>query len=135
AWPDITLLLVAVVLGARLVLLGVTLLWAALHARGGPSRRVRRTQERGAGAGLAHPAGLVRQAGVARRWVCTVGALLALLLAGGAATVSAALIVAAPVVDAFYTPPRDVPDEPGRLLRSEPFTREVPPAARAWRIL
>jgi pimeloyl-ACP methyl ester carboxylesterase len=39
------------------------------------------------------------------------------------------------VVDAFYTAPRNVPAEPGTLIRSEPFTRDVPADARAWRIL
>jgi len=36
---------------------------------------------------------------------------------------------------AFYTPPRDVPSEPGRLIRSERFTRDVPDGAEGWRIL
>ena len=39
-------------------------------------------------------------------------------------------------VDAFYTPPAEVPAEPGALLRSEPLTnRLLPEGARAWRIL
>lgn len=37
--------------------------------------------------------------------------------------------------DAFYTPPDGLPLQPGSLLRAEPFTRGVPPGARAWRIL
>jgi pimeloyl-ACP methyl ester carboxylesterase len=41
----------------------------------------------------------------------------------------------APTPDAFYTPPASVPGEPGRLLRAEPFTREIPAGASAWRIL
>jgi hypothetical protein len=36
---------------------------------------------------------------------------------------------------AFYTPPASVPAEPGVLLRSEPFTRDVPSDAQAWLIL
>jgi len=39
------------------------------------------------------------------------------------------------IPDAFYTPPADVPAEPGVLLRAEPFTRSVPVGAHAWRIL
>ncbi len=39
-------------------------------------------------------------------------------------------------VDAFYTPPAEVPDEPGALLRSELLTNRIlPEGARAWRIL
>jgi hypothetical protein len=35
----------------------------------------------------------------------------------------------------FYTPPSSIPATPGTVIRSEPFTRGVPEAARAWRIL
>lgn len=37
--------------------------------------------------------------------------------------------------DAFYTPPAQVSETPGQLLRVEPFERGVPPGARAWRML
>lgn len=37
--------------------------------------------------------------------------------------------------DAFYDPPARMPPAPGRLLRSEPFTRAVPDGMRGWRIL
>jgi pimeloyl-ACP methyl ester carboxylesterase len=37
--------------------------------------------------------------------------------------------------DAFYDPPLQRPTEPGRLLRHEAFSRAVPSAANAWRIL
>ncbi len=40
-----------------------------------------------------------------------------------------------PVPDSFHDPPAVVPDEPGRLLRAEPFVRAVPAGARAQRIL
>lgn len=43
------------------------------------------------------------------------------------------LSIAAP--GAFYTPPAAVASRPGLLLRSEPFTRDVPADARAWLIL
>lgn len=39
------------------------------------------------------------------------------------------------VPDAFYASPATVPAEPGRLLRQEPFDRQVPPGVRAWRVL
>lgn len=40
-----------------------------------------------------------------------------------------------PSPDDFYVIPEEVPAEPGRLLRAEPFNREVPEGATAWRIL
>lgn len=40
-----------------------------------------------------------------------------------------------PSPDAFYTPPANVPSTPGALIRSEPFTRNIPDGAEAWRIL
>ncbi len=35
----------------------------------------------------------------------------------------------------FYAAPASIPDEPGRLLKAEPFERGVPGGAQAWRIL
>jgi len=40
-----------------------------------------------------------------------------------------------PRPDAFYDAPADVPPAPGTLLRHEPFTRGLPAATRAWRML
>lgn len=37
--------------------------------------------------------------------------------------------------DAFYEPPAQKPADPGVLLRSEPYTKELPAGARGWRIL
>jgi acetyl esterase/lipase len=37
--------------------------------------------------------------------------------------------------DAFYDPPAQKPGEPGALLRSEPYTKDLPAGARGWRIL
>src|SRR5690606_17873413 len=72
---------------------------------------------------------------VLRRWVRTVAAVLALVLAGAAASVSLSIRAGSPVVDDFYAAPRTVPDEPGQLIRAEPFTRGVPQDALAWRML
>ncbi|MEA5117629.1 MAG: lipase family protein, partial [Propionicimonas sp.] len=116
AWPDITLLVTSVVFGARLIMSGFGWFWWALG--GG------RTEVTPAG----EPFGW-------RRWRRGLAALTALLLAVGAAVLSAALQRGSPVLDDFYAAPRDVPAEPGRLVRSEPFTQKVPADARAWRIL
>jgi len=37
--------------------------------------------------------------------------------------------------DQFYVAPPNTPIAPGSLIRSEPFTRQVPSNARAWRVL
>lgn len=115
-WPDITLLVVAVVFGARLIIVGLLLTWHALRVTA-PERRP-----------AAEPRGV-------RRWTRTIAAVVAVLLAVGAASLSATLRGGSPVVDEFYAAPRDVPDEPGRLIRAEPFERGVPENAVGWRIL
>jgi uncharacterized membrane protein HdeD (DUF308 family)/alpha-beta hydrolase superfamily lysophospholipase len=114
AWPDITLLVVAVVFGIRLMVFGLAHSWDALR---GPDTR---------------PAALP---GRLRRWMRTTGAAVALLVACVVALLSVGLNEGVATPDAFYTGPSDVPDQPGQLLRSEPFTRVVPDSARMWRIL
>ena len=115
SWPDITLLIVAVVFAARLIMSGLTELW--------------RTVRPGAGAAPRDP-----RAGW-RRWTRTIGAVATVALAVGAAAVSAALHAGSPVVDDFYAAPRVLPDEPGQLIRAEEVTRDVPDDARGWRML
>lgn len=114
-WPDITLLVVSVVFGARLVVAGLRLALATV--RGAREPRADRAPGR------------------LRRWGRTVFAVVTLLVAVSLAGVSAKLTGGSPVVDDFYAAPRDVPSEPGTLIRSEPFTRGVPDGARGWRIL
>lgn len=116
-WPDITLLVVAVVFGASLALVGAGALLRMLRAR--------------------RPRGTTRphRDTAARRWMRTIGAVCAVVLAAGAVVSSVALRDGTPVVDDFYAAPRTVPAEPGELIRAEPFTRGVPSGAIAWRIL
>ncbi|MFF2268289.1 lipase family protein [Cellulosimicrobium cellulans] len=127
-WPDVTVLVVAVVFGVRVVILGVRLVVSGVRrarAQSGSARAL------SVGAPAApDPPGPRRHGRVA-----LVGAVLAVVAAGGLAVVSVGLHRAAPQVDAFYDPPASVPGEPGRLLRAEPFTREIPDGATAWRIL
>ena len=113
-WPDITLLVVAVVFGAALAIAGVAALLRMLSAHRTP-RPVSDS--------------------VARRWIRTISAVIAVLLAAGAVIASVTLREGTPVVDDFYAAPRTVPDEPGRLIRAEPFTRAVPTGAVGWRVL
>lgn len=112
AWPDITLLVVALVFAARLIVFGGSRVISAFRS----------PEEVGAST---RP----------RRWLNLIGAVLMLALAGTLALVSSRLNDARPVVDAFYTAPSDLPSEPGELVRIEPFERGIPPEARAWRIL
>ena len=61
----------------------------------------------------------------------------ALLLAAIVAVVIFAIWTAARPAqpDAFYNPPAEKPGDPGALLRSEPYTKQLPAGARGWRIL
>jgi uncharacterized membrane protein HdeD (DUF308 family)/pimeloyl-ACP methyl ester carboxylesterase len=116
-WPDITLLVVAVVFGARLIMSGVTDLWTRLRRR----REVRAERRH-------EPRPL-------RRWGRTVTAMVSVALAVTTALVTVPLREGSTVVDDFYAAPRDMPNEPGRLIRAESFTAGIPMSATAWRIL
>lgn len=120
-WPDITLLVVAIVFGARVIMSGVVELWRAVRGK----RRSRPRDDDDAEGGDKPRA----------QWGRTAVAVVAFALAVTVATVSGALQDASPVVDDFYAAPRDLPDEPGQLVRAEEFTRDVPEEARGWRIL
>jgi uncharacterized membrane protein HdeD (DUF308 family)/alpha-beta hydrolase superfamily lysophospholipase len=119
SWPSVTVLVVAILFGARLVLFGLRLAWSAFRDRDGA--RVDREQSSGPGR--------------IRRIGHVLGAVVALVVALALAGISSRLNEGEPVVDAFYDTPDEVPAEPGRLLRSESFTRTIPDEARAWRIL
>lgn len=118
SWPDITLLVVGVVFGARLIMDGVRDLWTTL--------RRRRADRTPGGADAVVPR---------RRWGRTALAIGSVALAVTAVLVSLPLREVPAVVDDFYAAPRGIPDEPGRLIRAEVFEREVPATAQAWRIL
>lgn len=120
-WPDITLLVVAVVFGAWLIMRGIADLWAAVR-----SRRARRRAD-----ASPPPTPAARRP----RWGRAAVALLSVTVAVAASVLTAPLRVGSTVVDEFYAAPRSIPGEPGRLVRAEPFTREVPDDAQAWRIL
>jgi len=58
---------------------------------------------------------------------------LAVIVAAGVAASWTASRPAQP--DAFYEPPVQRPGDPGALLRSEPYTKQLPAGAQGWRIL
>lgn len=120
AWPDVTLLVVAVVFGARTILFGCTQAIEAARAVRGRSPEGAPTN--GGGRWL-------------RGWPRTVAMACSLALALALLAVGTFLHQAAPSPNAFYKPPASVPATPGTLLRSEPFTQAVPKTARALRIL
>lgn len=123
AWPDITLLVVGVAFGARLVVDGLLAAWRALREPSAPPD----APDAPDAPDTPRPA--------RHRWRATLAAALALAVALAAGSVSVLLRRGSPVVDAFYAPPRDVPGRPGQLIRSEPFDRGVPDGAQGWRIL
>lgn len=122
-WPKLSLFLVGLLVGAWLVLSGLTLM--ARAARG-----VGRRGRAGADAVSARRRRL-------RQWARTAGGALALLVAVALLAATALLYRGDPRItpDAFYTPPQSVPEEPGRLIRSEQLTDVVPDGMQAWRIL
>lgn len=117
-WPDITLLVVAVVFGVQVIVFGVVrLIDTFREPTSDMSARSRRSPTLLGG------------------FVRTVGAALALLFALIVAALSIRAQQGAPQVDAFYRAPAQVPATPGALLRTEPMSRALPPGAQAWRIL
>ncbi|MBF0687988.1 MAG: DUF308 domain-containing protein [Cellulomonas sp.] len=117
AWPDVTVLVVA-------VLVGVSVLFAGLR---GVAAAVR-------GAGPRRPTRWERRARPGARRV--VGEVVALVVTLALVAAGIGIDRGTHQPDDFYAAPADVPAEPGRLLRSEPFaSAEVPADAAAWRIL
>jgi uncharacterized membrane protein HdeD (DUF308 family) len=117
SWPDLTVLVVALLVGPAMVLFGLGQVASALRNRGAAARG---TEARGS----PWP-----------NWLRLVGVSASLVLALGLLALSARINEASSEPDEFYAAPDDVPAQPGALLRSEPFTRGIPDSARAWRIL
>jgi alpha-beta hydrolase superfamily lysophospholipase/uncharacterized membrane protein HdeD (DUF308 family) len=115
SWPDITVLILGLLVGPSTVIFGLGQLLSA----------------RRAGAG--------RRAAVARcrrpRWLRASGAIAAVVLALVLVAVSAVIHRSVSTPDAFYDPPSTIPAHPGVLLRSERYTRGIPKEWHAWRIL
>lgn len=124
-WPDVTVLVVAVVFGIRMLVFGV-----ALAARG-----MRGLLRRGDAPGSAAPRGPSR---AQRAWLAAGRYALAAVLVG--ATVAGVwldewLEQGSPVIDGFYDPPADVPREHGRLIRVDAYGGVAPSGGEVQRIL
>lgn len=111
AWPDVTIFVVSLVIGLRLVWTGVELVVEAIR-----------------GSAVAET---TRGRSIRRN----IAAIVALVAAVAVAAVTIWFNAASPKPDAFYTAPDSVPDTPGQLLRVESFDRDIPENAQAWRIL
>ncbi|HWL43262.1 MAG TPA: lipase family protein [Ilumatobacter sp.] len=118
SWPSVTVLVIAVVFGFRLVVFGFRLTWSSLRDRG-----------------RMHEPAATQPRGRVRRFAHLVGSVAGLAVALALAGLSATFNRGEPVVDAFYDTPASLPSEPGRLLRFEAFTRTIPANAEAWRVL
>jgi uncharacterized membrane protein HdeD (DUF308 family) len=115
SWPDMTVLVLGLLVGPSMVIFG----WGQLFAVWMVHRR--------------------RHLAVGRRrsprWLQASGAVAAVLLALVLVGVSVAFHRSVATPDAFYKPPSTVPQRPGMLLRVQRFSRGIPPPWRAWRIL
>jgi uncharacterized membrane protein HdeD (DUF308 family)/alpha-beta hydrolase superfamily lysophospholipase len=116
SWPDVTVLVVALLFGPAVVLFGLGRIAAALT-----------------GGGIAAPVG--RSWAPLPPWLQVAGATIALVFAFGLLGLSAAIHRSTATPDSFYTPPAHLPARSGVLLREQPYSAGLPNAARAWRIL
>ena len=116
AWPVLTLTLLQAWRRCMVRVLRAALVMAALY-RNAPERP--------------------KQRGRVARWSRTIGASLALVLAIAVALGSGWALGGVPLPNPgkFYTPPASVPDEPGKLIRSERIKAGIPKGADGWRIL
>ncbi|WP_232821766.1 lipase family protein [Desertihabitans aurantiacus] len=125
-WPDVTLLVVAFLFGVRTAGFGLSLLWRAATA--GPADRPDGSST--VGARTSDRSRHVGRPGL--RWA---GAAAVLVVAISCLVLSVHLRHGAPVLDAFYDAPEDVPATPGQLLRTAPYEGDLPPGLSAQRIL
>jgi alpha-beta hydrolase superfamily lysophospholipase len=121
-WPDVTLLVVAVLFGVRTVVFGSSLAWRAGRRVWGPPR-------------ASGAAGVSRARAI---WLDAArygAAAVLVVLTCSAWAVNGWLAGGAPVVDAFYDPPQSVPPQPGQLLRVDDYAGRAPSEGEAYRIL
>lgn len=127
SWPDVTVLVTAVVFGARTTIFG-----AALMLRSARSLAARMDADGGRAATRASPSRRAILGAAVGRY-----ALAVILVAGAGASWGLHSWIAdgAPVVDAFYDPPDDLPRLPGELVRTDEFTGSAPAGAEVRRFL
>ncbi|HWI31425.1 MAG TPA: lipase family protein [Microbacterium sp.] len=122
-WPDVTLLIVAVLFGVRTIISGVALAWrSAGRVWGRPPAAVSDME----------PLPRRRIWGDIARYAAAV---LLVAIASSAWALNGWLADGAPVVDAFYEPPRTVPLQPGALIRVGDYAGRSPSGGDVRRIL
>ncbi|MCR2828027.1 lipase family protein, partial [Microbacterium sp. zg.Y909] len=124
-WPDVSVLVVAVLFGVRTMVFGVTLVVRGVRGILADGQRVDPSRTR-------------LRSRRSRAWVAVGRYAMAALLvaaAAGGSWLNGWLADGAPVVDAFYDPPADVPEGHGRLIRSDDYLGAAPPGATVQRIL
>lgn len=127
-WPDVTVLVLAVIFGLRTVVFGL-----GVFVRG--ARGIRRPRPAGEPQDAARRA---RRRIVRARWAAAGRYALSLVLvvtAAGGWFLNDWLQDGAPVVDAFYDPPAELPSGHGRLIRSDDYLGRAPENGNATRIL
>lgn len=135
AWPVLTLTVFRYALGAWFVFFGLRALIELILQHRSP-RAVRGFAGPETATARTHSA-VPQPRRRPRSWTRVAGAVVSLALAILLAYGSGSLLGGVPLPEPgrFYTAPAEVPDEPGRLLRSEPLTTGVPAGAEAWKIL
>ncbi|WP_240640423.1 lipase family protein [Microbacterium sp. 10M-3C3] len=130
-WPDVTVLVVAIVFGVRTLVFG-----GSLVIRGAREWRAQVRERRGAPAAeRTRDAAAVR---VRTRWAAAGRYALAVVLvatAAGGWWLDDWLAEGAPVIDAFYSPPADLPEGHGRLIRWDVYQGRAPQNGDVYRVL
>ncbi len=121
-WPDLTLLIAAVLFGVRTMIYGASLIW---HA----GRRLTAKSSAAPSPALTRRNTLLLDAG---RYALAVALI---VLAGTAWWVNGWLSEGSPVVDAFYDAPAVVPADAGELIRADDYLGSSPAGGRVQRIL
>ncbi|HWL43656.1 MAG TPA: lipase family protein [Ilumatobacter sp.] len=119
AWPDVTVLIVAVLFGARTVLFGLSQLVSLFSRRS------------------AVPAddAPALQGGRLRSTFRVASRVVGLVIAVGLLALSVVLHDDGRTVSAFYDTPAEIPETPGELLRTEAYDTGIPENAQAWLIM
>ena len=127
AWPDVTVLLVALAFGVRTLVFGVSLVVRGVRGI------IRRSPDAASVAPGLPARGRARRISTAvGRWALS---MLLIVTAGAGWWLNDWLADGAPVVDAFYSPPDVLPAGHGQLIRTDAYLGRTPPDGRAERML
>jgi uncharacterized membrane protein HdeD (DUF308 family)/alpha-beta hydrolase superfamily lysophospholipase len=119
AWPDVTVLIVAVLFGARTVIFGVSQLISLFSRRSAP----------------ADDEAPALQRGRFRSTFRVASRVVGLVFAVGLLALSVVLHDDGRTISAFYDTPSEIPATPGVLLRTEAYDTGIPDNGQAWLIM